>query len=62
MLQKIYISNKLSYFENTSNNSGKHGKLQTALNIGNNQMFLVQQIKMISEGSCGTEEWSNDAP
>ncbi len=24
-------------------------------------MFLEQQIWMISEGSCDTEEWSNDA-
>ncbi len=24
-------------------------------------MFLEQQIRMISEGSCDTEDWSNDA-
>ncbi len=24
-------------------------------------MFLDQYIRMISEGSCDTEEWSNDA-
>ncbi len=24
-------------------------------------MFLEQQISMISEGSCDTEDWSNDA-
>ncbi len=24
-------------------------------------MFLEQQIRMISEGSCETEDWSNDA-
>ncbi len=24
-------------------------------------MFIEQQIRMISEGSCDTEDWSNDA-
>ncbi len=24
-------------------------------------MFLEQRIRMISEGSCDTEDWSNDA-
>ncbi len=24
-------------------------------------MFLEQHIRMISEGSCDTEDWSNDA-
>ncbi len=24
-------------------------------------MFLEQQIRMISEGSCDTDDWSNDA-
>ncbi len=24
-------------------------------------MFLEQQIRMIFEGSCDTEDWSNDA-
>ncbi len=24
-------------------------------------MFLNQHIRMISEGSCDTEDWSNDA-
>ncbi len=24
-------------------------------------MFLDQHIRMISEGSCDTEDWSNDA-
>ncbi len=24
-------------------------------------MFLNQQIRMISEGLCDTEDWSNDA-
>jgi len=26
-----------------------------------NKKFLDQQIRMISEGSCDTEDWSNDA-
>ncbi len=33
-------------------------------NNNNNKMFLEQQInliRMISEGSCDTEAWSNDA-
>ncbi len=31
------------------------------LNVNNIKMFLEQQISMISEGSCDTEDWSNDA-
>ncbi len=34
----------------------------TVVNIDNtNKCFLSNKIKMISEGSCDTEDWSNDA-
>ncbi len=34
----------------------------TVLNIDNNQKWAANQhIRMISEGSCDTEDWSNDA-
>ncbi len=36
----------------------------TVFNNDNNKMFFKQKnqhIRMISEGSCDTEDWSNDA-
>ncbi len=39
-------------------------KILNCLNIENNnsyKSFLEQQIRMISEGSCDTDDWSDDA-
>jgi len=38
----------------------KHEKYEAA-QLDNMFMFLEQHIRMISEGSCDTEDWSNDA-
>ncbi len=52
MLQKISISNKCCSFELSINQKNHERKCITAAN---------QNIRMISEGSCDTEDWSNDA-
>ncbi len=44
--------------------SQKHEASTTVFNIDNNQNVswaANPQIQMISEGSCDTEDWSNDA-
>ncbi len=35
-------------------------KQQTIFNTDNIKHFLKQHIRMISEGSCDTEDWSNN--
>ncbi len=45
----------LLFFQNLENRM-YHGFQYNVFNIGNNQ-----HIRMISEGSCDTEDWSNDA-
>ncbi len=75
ILQKIYISNKCCYFElvihqrilkiklhHTVHNNIKH-HTDIVINIGINNVFWVanQHIRMISEGSRDTKDWSNDA-
>ncbi len=72
MLQKISISNKCCSFElfNSSNNPEKKwvpqnyeaGQLFSTLIIFRNVSWAANQlIRMISEGTCDTEDWSNDA-
>jgi len=66
MLQKISISNKCLSFE-LSIHQRKLEKyiinikiLSTAI-VFRNFSWGNQHISMISEGSCDTEDWSNDA-
>ncbi len=67
MLQKI--SNKCCAFELSinQNNPGKQKSLNikqpnlTLITIRNVYWAPKQYIRLISEGSCDTEEWSNDA-
>jgi len=33
----------------------------SVININNNNIAANQHIRMISQGSCDTEDWSNDA-
>jgi len=50
MLQNIYISNKYSF------------ELYVHQRSGFSQIYYrFQHITMISEGSCDTGDWSNDA-
>ncbi len=69
MLQKISISNKcssfiLSVYQNIliKGVSTKIWSITTVFNIDNTFSWAAHQhIIMISEGSCDTEDWNNDA-
>ncbi len=67
MLQNIYISNKCCFRkekENVSQFPQKYEAAQlfsTQIIIRNVSSESDQYIRMISEGSCDTEDWSNDA-
>jgi len=37
-----------------------HENINIDKNDDNLEMFLEQQIRVICEGSCDTEDWSND--
>jgi len=56
---KLYISNKCFIIMVSS----KILSSTTAFNIDSNNVSWAenQHIRMISEGSCDTEDWSNDA-
>ncbi len=60
MLQKIYISNKcsleLSIYQKKKKNLVPNIVIQNHI-----LLFQNQHIRMISEGSRDTEDWSNDA-
>ncbi len=69
MLER-FISNKYCYFKLTYHRlliitvSTKILSSTTDFNvdnINNKKYFLSQHIRIISEGSCDTEDWSNDA-
>ncbi len=58
MLQKVSISYKFCFYS-SKNVSQFLQKYQAA--IRSNSWAAIQHITMISEGSCDTEDWSNDA-
>ncbi len=65
MLQKIFISDKCWSLDLSTQRIMKKMYL-TVLNIDDNNNKTVswtanQHIRMISEGSCDTEHWRNDA-
>ncbi len=65
MLQKLFISDKCC-FGSFYSSKNPEKMYSTVLNIDSNDKKNVswtvsQHIRMISEGSCDTEDWSNDA-
>jgi len=67
MLQNISISSKCFSFKHWRNPSPYPQKYQAAqlfstlIIIRNVSRASNQDIRMISDGSCDTEDWSNDA-
>ncbi len=70
ILQKISISNKCCFFyflfikeswKKESWQKYEAAQLFSTLIIINVSWAANQHIRMISEGSCDTEDWSNDA-
>ncbi len=73
ILQKMYISNKCISFELTihqkilENNASRIPQkyevelFSTLIMIRNYSWATSPHVRMISEGSCDTEDWSNDA-
>ncbi len=42
-------------------NIKQHNSFTVNQHIRSATLILIQHFRMISEGSCGTEDWSNDA-
>ncbi len=61
MLQNISVSNKCCSVELSINQKYDAAQLLTLIAIINVSLTANQHIIMISEGSCDTEDWSNDA-
>ncbi len=64
MLQKLFISDKCLSLDLSIHQRILKKMYSTVLNIDNNNNVswaANQHIIMISEGSCDTEDWSNDA-